>query len=134
MQTPGPTNTRRKKVLIVEDEIIFALNLVDLLEMWDYDVLKPVSTGTAAIRVAEAEEPDVILMDIGIKGQLDGIETAMKIHERRKVPILFISGYAYEDMEKRLDDISPAAFLNKPLDISGLRAKVEELAGKDEKR
>ncbi len=117
----------RKKILVVEDEVIFTLNLTDLLEMWDYEVLKPVLSAEAAIKAAEEKKPDLIIMDIGIKGQLDGIETAIKIHEKHKVPIIFISGYPYEDMKERIDAINPAFFFNKPIDISSLRAKIEEM-------
>ncbi len=118
----------RKKILVVEDEIIFTLNLSDLLEMWDYDVLKPVLSGEAAIKAAEEKNPDLIIMDIGIKGQLDGIEAAIKIHEKRKIPIIFISGYPYEDIKERIGMIAPSFFFNKPIDISSLKAKIEEMA------
>ncbi len=119
---------KKKKILVVEDEIIFTLNLLDLLEMWDYEVLKPVSSAEAAIKAAEEANPDLIIMDIGIKGRLDGIEAVIKIHEHRKVPVIFISGYPYEDMKERIAGIAPAFFFNKPIDISGLRSKIEEMA------
>ena len=119
---------KKKKILVVEDEIIFTLNLLDLLEMWDFEVLKPVSSAEAAIKTAKEAQPDLIIMDIGIKGQLDGIEAAEKIHESRKVPIIFISGYPYEDMKERINRIVPSFFFNKPTDISSLRSKIEEMA------
>ncbi len=118
-----------KKVLVVEDEIIFALNLADLLAMWDYDVLKPVTSGVDAVRIAQDSEPDLIIMDINIKGRINGVEAVMRIHETRKVPVIFVSGYTYDDMKEKLGAIAPCAFFNKPLDISSLRSKIEEMLG-----
>ncbi|MDA8326306.1 MAG: response regulator, partial [Nitrospiraceae bacterium] len=103
-----------KKVLVVEDEIIFTLNLADLLEMWGYEVLKPVSSAAEAVRAAEDEGPDLIIMDINIKGRINGVEAAARIHERRKVPIIFISGYTYDDIKEKIDGLAPRAFFNKP--------------------
>ncbi len=122
-----------KKVLVVEDEIIFTLNLADLLEMWGYEVLKPVSSAAEAVRAAEDEGPDLIIMDINIKGRINGVEAAARIHERRKVPIIFISGYTYDDIKEKIDGLAPRAFFNKPLDIAALKSKIEEMVIGEEK-
>lgn len=117
----------RKKVMIVEDETIFAMSLVELLGLWGYDVIKPVSSGEGAISTAEKEQPDIIIMDVGLKGPMDGIEAAARIREKLAVPVIFISGYEYEGMSERIGKVVPSVFLNKPLDTASLRANIERL-------
>jgi CheY-like chemotaxis protein len=66
-------------LLIVEDEAITALEMQKILESWDYDILSVVSTGEAAIEEVKNSQPDLILMDIILKGEMDGVEAANKI-------------------------------------------------------
>ncbi|MDA8387492.1 MAG: response regulator [Nitrospiraceae bacterium] len=112
---------------MAEDETIFALSLVELLEIWDYEVLEPVSSGEEAIRAAESGQPDIIIMDVGLKGPVDGIGAAMRMREKLMVPVIFISGYDYEGTMERIKKLAPAVLFNKPLDISRLKSEIEKM-------
>ncbi len=79
------------KVLIVEDEGIVQLGLMSHVAELDYPVAAAVSTGESAIQQAARTQPDVALMDIRIKGSIDGIETASILHTRFHIPVIFVS-------------------------------------------
>jgi two-component system, response regulator PdtaR len=77
------------KILIVEDEAIIAMEIESQLQSLGYNVTSIVDTGVKAIEKAEADKPDLILMDIRIKGEMDGIQTAAIIREQFDIPVIF---------------------------------------------
>ena len=87
------------KIMIVEDEAITAMYLLMRLKRLSYDVLKPISSGENAIQIAQKESPNIILMDIGLAGKLDGIQTAREIQSFCDAHFIFMSGYQDEDIE-----------------------------------
>jgi CheY-like chemotaxis protein len=118
--------THRKKILIVEDEILSALSLKATLEDWGYELCEPVVSGEEAIKTALHERPDIILMDVKIKGEIDGVEAAREISSRFDTSIIFMSGYT-QDLLRQTVDASAAAFLSKPLDSCQLEKKLESI-------
>jgi CheY-like chemotaxis protein len=106
------------KILIVEDEAITAKDLKMDLEELGYDVLTPIAKGEDAVPIAIQEHPTLILMDIRLAGGLNGIEAAERIHLQKKIPIVFMTGYATEEIKERAQKINPLAFLEKPIDIN----------------
>lgn len=89
---------KKTRVLIVEDEAMFALLLKRNLKLAGYEIGEPVSTGEVAIQKAGEEKPDVILMDMRLAGQIDGFEAARTIIARYHIPIIFMTGYIDDGM------------------------------------
>lgn len=109
-----------KKVLIVEDEIINAMALAEVLPGWGFLVADMVTSGEDAVRRAEEDRPDVVLMDINIHGSIGGLEAAREIIGRLGIPVIFMTGYDDEETIKQAKDLNPLAYLVKPLDAGRL--------------
>jgi signal transduction histidine kinase len=114
-----------KDILIVEDETIVALDMKMRLQSLGYGVLGVVDTGDAAIKFVEGVTPDLILMDIRIKGSTDGIETAQKIREKVEVPVIFVTAYTDEATLGRAKLVSPYGYIVKPFHERELRIGIE---------
>ena len=114
------------KVLIVEDELIVSMDLQITTEQLGYTVVDRVVTGEDAIEFIKQNTVDIIFMDVILKGKINGIETAEKIHSFLDVPIIFIS--ANNDTKKLVKDydISPSYFIKKPFDEKELKITIEE--------
>lgn len=106
------------KVMIVEDEAITAKCLQMDLEDIGLQVLDPVSNGEEAIKIAQLEHPSLILMDIRLAGSMDGIETAEKILQNQKIPIIYLTGFSTTLVRERAQKTNPAAFLEKPINVN----------------
>lgn len=117
----------RPKVLIVEDEIIAAANLGMLCERWGYDLCPLVTTAEEAVESAQRERPDIILMDISIHGNMDGVEAAHEIRGLAKMPVIFMSGYSDESIMERARAVEVSGYLIKPLDFKKLRQLMASL-------
>ncbi|MEW6181840.1 MAG: response regulator [Bacillota bacterium] len=116
-----------KKVLIVEDEILIALSLGELLEYWSYELCEPAASGEDAVRRAESEQPDIILMDVNIRGRIDGIQAAREITSRFNIPIIFMSGYSQDEIRKKAGLDGVVEFMSKPMDHDKLRKTLESM-------
>ena len=106
---------KKAKILIVEDESIAALDLEMRLKADGYEVLNVVCTGENAIQVVENNLVNLILMDIKLKGEIDGIETASIIRKTSDVAIVYISGNSDLLASERLHATSPEGTLKKPI-------------------
>ncbi|MEO5356588.1 MAG: response regulator [Nitrospirae bacterium YQR-1] len=102
------------KILIVEDEGIIAMNLKRKLEKLGFIVTSVVPSSGEAIIKAEADKPDIILMDIVIQGDMDGIDTAAEITKRFEIPIIFMTAYADEKLLERAKITEPYGYIIKP--------------------
>jgi DNA-binding response OmpR family regulator len=105
------------KILIVEDEAITAMYLQFQLKKLNYNALKPVGSGESAIKVALKENPQFILMDIGLAGKMDGIQTAREIHSFCKPHIIFMTGYHDDELRVQAKSIISSSYLTKPIGI-----------------
>lgn len=117
---------REKKILIVEDETIAAMAIEDMIEKIGYHVCASVSFGEEAVKIAYAQRPDLVLMDIHIHGQIDGIEAAARISEMA-IPIIFTTGYFDAKMKKKAAVLKPVAYLIKPLDHDQLKSIIDSV-------
>ena len=115
------------RVLVVEDEAIPARAAAVMLGHIGCDVAAIVDTGEDAVDAAYREHPDLVLMDIRLKGPMDGIEAAGLIRERLGIPIVFVSAYLAEELEERRDAIDESEFLSKPIDEQALAAGVRRV-------
>lgn len=123
METP-------KTIFLVEDEVISAITLAAQLRKMGFTVPKAASTGEEAIAGAEREKPDLILMDINLLGNMDGITAAVKIKMTREVPIIFITGYSDGEIMARAYKTKPAGILTKPLDLHTLQREILKVLDK----
>lgn len=105
------------KILLVDDEVIAAMMLQTELKKHGMTNTRYVTTGEKAILSAREFPPDLILMDIRLAGQIDGIEAAREIKTTLDVPILFMTGYDDRETRDRAERIQPLAFLVKPLNF-----------------
>lgn len=101
------------KILIVEDEAIQAMTFIKFLESSGYAVMDVVSTGKDAIKKAADKKPNLILMDIELKGEMDGIEAATVIKENNNIPIIFLTVHSKENIVKRAKLTSPHDYISK---------------------
>jgi len=115
------------KVLIIEDEILIARSLFADLKDLGINVLEPISNGEQAVEVALQEIPDLILMDIRLAGEMDGIETASRIQEIRNIAVIFMSGYATEIIKEKAKSVNNIGFFEKPVNIDQLKRVITHL-------
>lgn len=108
------------KILIVEDEVFIGLSLEAALSREGFEITGIAASGDEAVRETAASRPDILLMDIHLAGDMDGLETAAQICSSEKIPIIFMSGYADEYIQTRVDSFTPVAFLIKPVKIPQL--------------
>lgn len=119
-----PRVAGRRRVLVVEDEALIALDLSGMLESAGFEVVAMVDSGTAAVEAVEALDPELILMDIRITGPIDGIEAMHRIVARHDVPVVFITAFADTATIARAAELGPYGYLLKPIDATALRATV----------
>jgi CheY-like chemotaxis protein len=114
-----------RRILIVEDDAPSALLLSNMLKKIGYEVLGPVDSGEKAVDAAAGLKPDLILMDITLKGEMDGILTAQKIRERFPIPIIYSTVSTDDNTIKRAKETVPYGYILKPYDRNFIAATVE---------
>ena len=112
-------------ILIVEDELLIAKNLSHKLESLGYKIVGIVSCGADAIQRAAEMEPDLILMDIVIKGDIDGIETAVIINQKFDIPIIYTTAYADDETLQRAENTGSYGYLLKPFKQREVHATIK---------
>lgn len=118
----------KKKILIVEDEFISAEYLKELLIKDGYEIVDIVNSGIEAIQQAIRLKPDLILMDIMLKGSMSGCEAAVKVHQHnRDIKIIFLTAYAEEEMINYAIDAEAMAYLMKPYRENEILATIKLL-------
>jgi hypothetical protein len=114
-----------RRIVVVEDEAIVAMDLEVQLQAIGYRVIAQFSRGEDAAAQVPALAPDVILMDIRLAGPMDGIEAARRIRESLDVPIVYLTAHSDDDTFGRARATEPAAYVLKPFDRRSLRAALE---------
>jgi two-component system, response regulator PdtaR len=118
----------RATILIVEDELIVAESLSLDLQRKGYAIAGIVSTGTEALNAAFLMKPDVILMDIMLKGNLDGIETSKVIQKQTSIPIIFITAFSDRaTLERAKQTKEPLHYVVKPIRLKDLTQRIETI-------
>jgi two-component system, response regulator PdtaR len=122
---------QRRRALIVDDEIMFALNLEADMRELGFDICDLAANGQQASTLAMSNQPDVVLMDINLEGGREGIEVARWLHQVCEAPIIFITGYTDRDTVDRIHEQVPgASVLPKPVYRSGLAAAVAAISAR----
>jgi DNA-binding response OmpR family regulator len=115
----------KKKILIVEDEWIVASDIKNTLIDFGYDVSSIVESGEDALIHAEKENPDLIIMDIKLFGDMDGIETANKIKSLYNLPIIFLTAYSDDKLISRAMISEPYGYIIKPYKANELHISIQ---------
>lgn len=113
------------RILVVEDENIIAMDIRRTLKGFGYEVCGVVSSGEESIEKAFQNRPDLVLMDIGLRGTIDGICAAKEIQSRMNVPIIYLTAYGDESTLNRADKAKHYGYIHKPINESELRFKIE---------
>src|SRR5512133_3381843 len=111
-------------ILIVEDDAIIAMRLQKTLESWGYRTQWALS-GEKAIQEARSSGPDLVLMDIKLDGQMDGIQAAEQLRQQLSLPTIFLTAFAEDDVLLRARLAEPYGFLIKPVADRELRSTIE---------
>jgi diguanylate cyclase (GGDEF)-like protein len=117
-------------VLVVEDEVLIGQDIRRILLSFGYEVSAVASTGRAAIEAVEARLPDLVLMDIRLKGPLDGVQTAAQLRDRVDVPLVYLTSHADEATFARAKKTAPYGYVIKPFTDWELRVSVEVALGR----
>ena len=102
-------------ILIVEDEGLIALHLSELLENAGFRIAGTPYSGEASILMTERYQPDLILMDIALAGDMDGIEAARRIRQQYDIPVIFLSAFSDQNRIDEAWEVSPYGYITKPV-------------------
>ncbi|MDH5381185.1 MAG: response regulator, partial [Cyclobacteriaceae bacterium] len=116
-----------ERIMIVEDEALIALSLKDNLESHGYNICGIYDNGEIVLNNLEEKKPDLILMDINIKGVWNGIETAEKIKKLYDVPLLFLTSYNTEYILKKARKVSPYGYIEKTINDKDIHLAIDRI-------
>jgi CheY-like chemotaxis protein len=116
-----------RRVLIVEDEQIVAADLAAKLARMGYEVVGSAVSGDEAVQLAEQSRPEVVLMDIQLQGEMNGIEAAKRIQRTTGAPIIFITAFAGVFIRDPQQMQAPGICLSKPFSIHQLKTALDSL-------
>jgi CheY-like chemotaxis protein len=113
------------KILIVEDELIPAANIARHLKKKGYTVMTLMKSGQAALELMAQEPPDLVLMDIHLQGEMDGIETVQAMMKHYKIPVIYLTAYSDQTTLERAQKTQPYGYLVKPFNIQQIYEIIE---------
>jgi CheY-like chemotaxis protein len=119
---------RHPKILIVEDENIIALDIRSMLLDLGYTVSAIVSSGEDSIKKASRLRPDLVLMDIKLKGRIDGVSAGEKIYRQFHIPIIYLTAYSDQRTLERINNDrsrNPSVVIHKPFDEGELQTVID---------
>lgn len=126
--------TSRTKILIAEDEAIFALSMQRVLTRSGYDVCELVSTGEQALKRVKQDNPDLVILDVILNGSVNGIEAALQIRSGSDIPIIFITGYEESELIERIKSVTSSTYLIKPIVPRSLESAITQALQNDKDR
>ena len=115
----------RRHILVVEDEPIVALDLQQRLRKMGYRVPRVAVTGEEAVAAARDAPPDLVLMDINLDGEIDGVEAAARIREHQPIPVVYLTAYSNDVTLERAKVTEPHGYLLKPFEERELQTTIE---------
>lgn len=114
-----------ERIVIVEDEKIVAWTLQSRLEAFRFVVVGVADSGKAALTLVAETQPDLVLMDVGLSGNQNGIEVAQEIRDRWNIPIVFLTGHSDMETLRSVQDVEPYGYLLKPFESAELYCAIE---------
>jgi PAS domain S-box-containing protein len=118
-------NAPKAQLLLVEDEAIIALNIAGILESKGYEVVASLATGKEAVDFVQSRKPDCVLMDIMLRGGMDGIEAAGKIRSMASVPVIYLTAHTDDATLERAKATEPYGYVVKPINQGELISAIE---------
>lgn len=115
----------KSRILIVEDEWLIGADMQNSLEKMGYDVIAVVTTGEEALKEVKLSKPDLVLMDIILKGKMDGIKTAGKIRSRFDVPVIYVTAHSDKETLNQAKITEPYGYITKPLNMREVSIVIE---------
>ncbi len=115
----------KRKVIIVEDDLILNLLYESYLERLGFETEGELVYGKTAIETAKKIDPDLIIMDISLEGDIDGIDAMLKIRDFSKVPVIYITGNSDPYHVERAKKTEPLDYLTKPIEFEDLKKSIE---------
>lgn len=125
MDLEKPVNSAQKKILVVEDEVIIAEDIRNILRSLGYHVTGIATTGSKTMDLIRSDPPDLVMMDIKIQGPMDGIETTRRIQSEQDIPVVFLTAYADPDTMARIKQTRAYGFIVKPANRQTIQGTVE---------
>ncbi len=116
---------QHRNILIVEDEMITAVDLRNQLRHLGYEVSGLAKSGEEAVRLSQELDPDLVLMDVNLSGAMDGVEASRRIQETRRIPIVYLTAYPNVFVRTPTDMQEPCLCLSKPFSVPTLQAVIE---------
>ena len=113
------------KILVVEDEMIIGAKISMQLTSLGYEVTGILPRGDEALLHLEQNKPDIVLLDIQLKGTMDGIETAKQIHQKHQIPVIYVTANSDDATFNRAKTTRPFAFISKPFKQLDLQRAIE---------
>lgn len=113
------------KIVITEDDAVIAADIEHIVTDLGYAVVAITDSGLEAIRVVNQLSPDLVLIDIGLHGTMDGIEVANQIHQQSRIPVVFITGHLDDEVIRRAASAGSRGYLTKPLRPADLNAAIQ---------
>ncbi len=117
-------STKAPRIIVVEDESVIAMDITHKLRHLGYEVIATAKSGNSTIQKAEEFHPDLILMDINLKGPIDGVEVANRI-KNLEIPIIFLTAYSDEKLLNRAKSASPYGYILKPFEEREIHSTVQ---------
>lgn len=114
------------KVLIAEDDMIIQLFIARIIKSAGFEIIGKARTGEAALSSAQQYLPDIVLMDIGLTGSHDGIETAKILKDKYDISVIFITGNSDDFTIARAKEVNPIAILSKPINEQLLLGEIRQ--------
>jgi CheY-like chemotaxis protein len=124
-QVATPLSGNGWKILVVEDEAIIAMDIQSILRKIGFVQAEVVHTGEESIQKVAAGKPHLVLMDIKLKGNLDGIQAAHEIFFQYKVPVVYITAFGDEGTLKRANGTARYGFITKPFEEADLQSTIQ---------
>ena len=116
-----------KKAIIVEDNMLISVIYRQYLKKLNYEIIGEVTKGESAIEILQEENVDVIIMDIMLDGDLDGIDTVIELRKKMDTPVIFASGNSDELKKGRINSITNSLFLVKPVSDYDFQMAVKKM-------
>ncbi|MBT8508450.1 hypothetical protein AZH53_08535 [Methanomicrobiaceae archaeon CYW5] len=116
----------KMKVMVVEDDAIIGMDIEHRVRRLGYEVTGVADNAEEAVELAADTKPDIALMDIRLRGDIDGIDTARMLKEQFALPVIFITAYSDLKMRSRALDLNPAGYIVKPIREVELKNTLEE--------
>jgi len=113
------------RVMIVEDDRVIARDIRTQVSRMGHSVVGMTASGEEAVTLAAAEQPDLVLMDIRLEGEMDGIEAAQRIRSKNRIPVVFLTAYGNEEIMRRASLTEPFGYLLKPFDEPQMRTVIQ---------